>query len=176
MTNTSFEAQLYTIGSITILRIPKDISATLPSRGQVMVKGTVNGVDFSMPAEPDGDGSHWLALNEDLLSTAGANSDDTVVAIIESAKEWPEPEIPADLQNALQNAAPEVQALWEKVTPMAHWEWLRWIGSTLNPETRAKRIEVSISKLSKGMRRPCCFNRSMCCVPEVSKNGVLISQ
>jgi hypothetical protein len=57
---------------------------------------------------------------------------------------------------------------------MARWEWIRWIGATNNTETRQRRIEVALSKLSHGERRPCCFNRSMCCIPEVSQNGALL--
>jgi hypothetical protein len=54
---------------------------------------------------------------------------------------------------------------------MAHHEWIRWIRSTHNPETRAKRIVVSMSKLNKGMKRPCCFNTAICTIPEVSQNS-----
>lgn len=70
---------------------------------------------------------------------------------------------------------PQANALWVKITPMARWDWLRWIRSTNNPETRSRRIEVALSKLRGGERRPCCFNRYQCTEPEVSKNGMLVS-
>lgn len=174
MASNTFETELYTIDSWTIARLPRAVSEAFPSRGQVMSRGTIKGYDFQTPLEPDGDGSHWLHVDARMRETTGLQAGDTVTVEIEPTKEWPEPEIPHDLQAALNSATPEVQALWKKVTPMAHWEWLRWINATTNPETRTKRIEVSISKLTKGMRRPCCFNRNMCCVPEVSKNGVLL--
>lgn len=169
-----FSAPLQDIGIWTIVRVPKDASNQLPSRGQVMVQGAINGIQFRMPIEPDGEGSHWLHVDAELMSAMNANVGDAVSLEIEQTKEWPEPELPADWQAAL-DANPEIQALWQDVTPMARWEWLRWIESTKQPETRKKRIEVSCSKLSRGMRRPCCFNRNMCCVPDVSKNGVLIN-
>jgi uncharacterized protein YdeI (YjbR/CyaY-like superfamily) len=97
---------------------------------------------------------------------------DTAELAIEATKDWPEPEIPSDWQAVLKD--PKIKSLWDKVTPMARWEWLRWINSTNQPSTRQKRIEVSCSKLLRGERRPCCFNRSMCCVPDVSKSGVLL--
>jgi hypothetical protein len=87
--------------------------------------------------------------------------------------EWPEPEVPADLVKALA-FDPQANALWEKITPMARWDWLRWIRATNNQETRSRRIEVALSKLNAGERRPCCFNRDLCTEPEVSKNGALI--
>ena len=168
-----FKAKPYKINTWTVLRLPKEASVELPSRGQVMVKGTINDVPFQTPLEPDGNWSHWFRIENDLRKSAKVNVGDFVEMAIESTKEWPEPTVPADIRGAL-DANPDVQALWDKITPMARWEWLRWIGSTGKSETRQKRIEVACSKMRAGERRPCCFNRSMCCVPSVSKSGVLL--
>jgi hypothetical protein len=173
MSATSFEAQLYEVNSWVIAKLSADASATLPSRGQVMVKGTINDFAFQTALEPDGNSGHWLHVDKGMQESANIAVGDTVTVTIESTKDWLEPTIPADWTAILENNA-DIQALWTAVTPMARWEWLRWISATNNTETRAKRIEVSCSKLRNGERRPCCFNRSMCCVPEVSKSGVLI--
>lgn len=168
-----FKAAPYAVGSWIILRLPKDASAKLPSRGQVMVKGTINGSPFQTALEPDGDGSHWLHIDKNLQKTAKVDVGDAVTLAIEPTKDWPEPDIPTDLQVALKADA-KVRARWTDITPMARWEWIRWINSTNQSETRKRRIEVSCSKLLAGERRPCCFNRNMCCVPQVSKSGVLL--
>ena len=68
---------------------------------------------------------------------------------------------------------PKISATWQKATPRAHWEWLRWINATANPDTRAKRLAAMADKLAKGMRRPCCFNLASCTVSDVAKNGKL---
>ena len=170
MSTIRFEAKLFKIGSWTILRLPKDASAKLPSRGMAMVKGTINGFHFQAALEPDGKGSHWFRIDKTMHKVVGA---DTVMLEIEPVKEWPEPEVPADLKKAL-TSSPQVHTLWNNITPMARWDWIRWIRSTKQPETRRKRIEVACSKLKKGEKRPCCFNRSMCTEPSVSNNGVLI--
>lgn len=168
-----FESKPYAINSWVILRVPAAASAHLPSRGQVMVKGTVNGVQFQTALEPDGNGSHWLHVGAALQKAAKVRLGFPASLAVETTKDWPELRIPADVQKALQ-ADSAALARWQKVTPMARWEWLRWIGSTLQAETRQRRIAVARSKLKAGMRRPCCFNRNMCCVPQVSKNGVLL--
>jgi hypothetical protein len=173
MSAIRFEAKPYKIRSWTILRLPKDVSAKLPSRGQTMVKGTIKDFQFQTALEPDGTGSHWLNVDKDMQKSAGIKAGEVVTLAIEPTKEWPEPAIPADLQAAL-DANPQVETLWKRITPMARWEWIRWIGSTKQPETRKRRVEVSCSKLMAGERRPCCFNRNMCCVPDVSKNGMLL--
>jgi len=167
------KAILYKIGRRTVFRLPKQASEGLPSRGQVMVKGTINGFPIHTALEPDGSWSHWLDVSKGMQKSIGRAAGDTVTLSIEPTKDWPEPTIPADLKSALAGA-PDVQPLWTRITPMARWEWIRWITSTKQAETRQRRIEVSFSKLRKGERRPCCFNRNMCCVPDVSKNGVLL--
>lgn len=174
MTVVRFKAKVFTIGSWTIVTLPKEASVQLPSRGQVMVRGSINDVPLHTALEPDGNGSHWLHIDKTMQKAAGITVGDIASLEIESTKDWPEPTIPADVQKALAANA-EAHALWAKITPMARWEWLRWIGSTSKSETRSHRIEVACSKLTHGMRRPCCFNRSMCCVPEVSKSGVLLA-
>jgi len=89
-------------------------------------------------------------------------------------KDWPEPEIPEDFAKALKMASEKVKEKWQDITPMARWEWIRWVNATGSMDTRAKRIEVSISKLNGKHRRPCCFNLAACTDPELSKSGRLI--
>jgi len=175
MSPIRFEAEISKIGSWTILHLPKSASVQLPSRGMTMVEGTINGFPFQapMPLEPDGKGSHWLRVDETLSEAAGADAGDTVVLEIEPAKEWTEPQVPDDLKSALA-ADPRAQSLWMDCTTLARWDWIHWISATAQQETRKRRIEVAFSKLKSGMRRPCCFNRSMCTEPYVSKNGVLL--
>ncbi len=168
-----FESQAQQIGGWTILRLPESASAMLPSRGMVLVEGTLNGIRSTLVLEPDGKGGHWFRLDPWLREAAGIKRDSPVALAVEPSKEWPEPEVPADLNHALASDA-QANALWVAITPMARWDWLRWIRSTPNPETRGRRIQVAMSKLRAGERRPCCFNRNVCTEPEVSKNGVLI--
>ena len=169
MSPIRFTATPFSIGSWTILRLPKDASVKLPSRGMSMAKGTVNGSGFTIPLEPDGKGSHWFKVEETMHLTAGK----PVTLELAPINEWPEPAVPTDIKKGIASV-PKAWALWNITTPMAHWDWIRWIRSTNNPETRKKRIVVTCSKLKSGMRRPCCFNRSMCTEPTVSKNGVLM--
>lgn len=173
MTTIRCECKLITINSWTLLVLPKDASSKLPSRSLTMVKGTMNGFPFQAALEPDGKGSHWFRIDKALLEGANASAGDTVTLEIEPTKEWIEPEIPEDLKKAL-STAPKAQTLWMDITPNAHWEWIRWIRATKQPETRARRIEVALSKLNAGMRRPCCFNRNICSEPYVSHNWILL--
>ena len=105
---------------------------------------------------------------------AGISAGDTATLDIEVTKDWPEPSLPQDLAEALAVAPQKIQDLWNEITPMARWEWVRWVNATKNPDTRRRRVDVSISKMNSGKRRPCCFNLSACTDPDLSKNGRLL--
>lgn len=179
MSRISFETKLFKIKDWTILHLPESASAKLPSRGMVMVTGTINGISFKTLLEPDGKyspdkkPSHWFRPDKELLDAAHVKTGDNVKLEIEPTNEWIEPEVPQDLKKAL-STSKKAEDLWKDITPMARWDWIRWIRAVKTPETRQKHIEVALSKLNKGMRRPCCFNRNLCSEPYVSKNWVLL--
>jgi hypothetical protein len=169
------EAQLRSTGGSTIVRLPGEASARLPSRGQVAVVGMMNGLAFQTVLEPDGKRGHWLKVDEKLRQALAVGDGDTVALEVEPAGDWPEPDVPEDFRAALADA-PDVAGLWETITPMARWEWVRWISATKNLQTRERRVEVGISKLRSGKRRPCCFDLASCTDPDLSKNGVLVEE
>lgn len=179
MSTINFEAKLFTINSWVILRLPEEASAQLPSRGMIMVVGTLNGVPFKALLEPDGrygrdkKPSHWFSPGQELLDAASAKAGDTVHVSLEPTKEWIEPEVPEDLKKALATS-PKAAVVWDEITPLARWDWIRWIRAVKTAETRQKHIDVALDKLNKGMRRPCCFNRNLCSEPEVAHNWVLL--
>jgi hypothetical protein len=121
--------------SWTFLILPKNASAKLPSRGMTSVEGTINGHVFRANLEPDGQKSHWLKVNRKMCEAAGAGAGDVVTLEIVPTTEVLEPTIPADLRKALA-AAPKARALWEKITPNARRDWIHWISSAKQQETR----------------------------------------
>lgn len=169
-----FDATLEAVASRTILRLPDAASKALPSRGQVAVRGAFEGHPFETVIEPDGEFGHWMNVDARLRGTAGVEGGARVTVELTPTKEWPEPSVPPDLAEALANAPQEIRTLWGAITPMARWEWVRWVNETKNPETRERRVEVSLSKLGSGKRRPCCFNLASCTDPELAKSGKLV--
>ncbi len=65
--------------------------------------------------------------------------------------------LPADLKAALA-ANPKALATWNATTPLARSEWICWVISGKKLQTRTIRIKKGLSKLSSGMRRPCCWS------------------
>ena len=144
------------IGSWALLTLPKNASAKVPSRSMMMVEGTINSFPFRAALEPIGKGGHWLKLNEALRDAAGADTGDTVVVEITRVGEEPETRMPMELCKALR-VAPRAQASWADITPMARQNWILWITTAKQPETRTRRIENACDMLASGKRRVCCF-------------------
>lgn len=165
-------AEVRAIDDRLLLPLPQEASAQLPSRGQVAAEAVLNGHELTTVIEPDGRKGHWLRLDEELQQALDAHEGGTVDFTLTPTKAWPEPELPDDLGAALAEAD-DLKATWASITPMARWEWVRWVGSTRNQATRARRVEVSIDKLRHGKRRPCCFDLSSCTDPELARSGRL---
>src|SRR5205807_3789852 len=124
------------------------------------VEGTFNGLAFRATLEPDGQGGHWLKVDRKLREAAGAEAGNVVALEIAAVAEELEPRVPADLRKALAAAHPKARALWSDITPVARRDWIHWIVSAKQAETRARRIRTACDMLAKGKRRPCCFDRS----------------
>ena len=148
--------------SWSFLNLPKQASAKLPTRGMISVEGTLNGAAFRATLKPDGQGGHWLKVDRKLREAAGAETGDIVTLEIEpvAPDQEPEPKVPADLRKALAAAPTRSREVWSDITPVARRDWIHWITSAKQAETRARRIGNACDMLAKGKRRPCCFDRS----------------
>ena len=154
------QAQSEKAGSWSFLILPKNASAKLPSRGMTPIEGTINGFPFQATVQPDGQKSHWLKVDRKLSKSAGADPGDIVTLEIAPAGKETEREVPQDLRKALAIAEPKARTLWEDITPIARRDWIQWITSAKQEETRTRRIKNACSMLAAGKRRVCCFDRS----------------
>ena len=145
--------------SWTFLILPRAASAKISTRGRASVKGVMNGHPFRATLEPDGQRGHWLKVNKAIREAADAKVGDVVTLEFAPVDEEPEPRIPADLRKSLA-AAPEARATWSDITPMARRDWIHWITSAKQSQTRARRIQNACDMLAAGKRRVCCFDRS----------------
>jgi uncharacterized protein YdeI (YjbR/CyaY-like superfamily) len=73
------------------------------------------------------------------------------------AGEESEARVPTDLRKALA-AVPKGKTQWKDLTPIARTDFISWIDSAKQQETRRRRIEKACSMLSAGKRRPCCYS------------------
>ncbi len=180
-TTSRFETMLYRPAnpgedrSWTFLRLPKEVSDTLPRRGRTTIEGTINGHSFRATLEPDGELSHWLKMSKDLQELAGAKVGEIATIQLSPVEVEPEPDVPTDLEEALRNA-PDALRIWEATTTMARVDWIHWIVSAKQSKTRDKRVHDACDMLANGKKRVCCFDPSgyyskAFRAPEPEKNG-----
>ena len=100
-TDMAFQAELESIQGVLLLRLSDEISQALPSRGMVMMEGSINGLPITAPAEPDGRGSHFIIIPAELADRAALRPGDRPNAVLRPAAIWPEPELPSDFLEAL---------------------------------------------------------------------------
>jgi hypothetical protein len=139
--------------------LPTEVSEKLPRRGRTTVDGTINGHGFRALLEPDGQKSHWLRIDAELLELSGTAFGDTAQFEIMSVEREPEPDVPADLLLALE-ASPESRATWDETTTIARLDWIHWVTSAKQAKTRKKRIDDACDMLASGKARVCCFDPS----------------
>ncbi len=152
MGNYSFKAILVRpegVGTWTFLSIPPDVSETFGSKSQVRVKGTINGYPYRTTALPMGDGTHYLVVGKDIRQHIGANRGDTVQVTLELDTEERHVELPEELKAAFATQ-PQASAAFEKMTYSHQKEWVNWIMSAKQAETRLRRIERAVALIAQG--------------------------
>lgn len=64
--------------------------------------------------------------------------------------------LPADLKKALLKS-PKALKAWQSLTPLARNEWICWTVTVKQQKTRDDHVKRTVSELSEGQRRPCCW-------------------
>ncbi len=140
----------------TTVALPRGASAALPSRGEAMAEGMLNGFPFRAVVGKDAKGLHSLRIGNATRDAAGASVGETVAVELMRIGDEPEARVPADLRKAIA-AVPRAQATWRDTTPIARRDWILWMSSTRQPQTRRRRIEKACDMLASGKRQVCCF-------------------
>jgi uncharacterized protein YdeI (YjbR/CyaY-like superfamily) len=64
--------------------------------------------------------------------------------------------MPDDLQKVLDSSV-ELQTAWDKITPLAHNEWICWVTIVKQEKTRLEHLDRIQIELLEGKKRPCCW-------------------
>ncbi len=149
MTAYTFESILIRpegVGTWTYQDIPPEVTAALGKRGQVKVRGTINGYPYRSSARPQGDGTHYLVVNREIRDVVGAAQGDTVRVVLEVDTEERSVEVPEDIRQALE-AHPEAKEVFDSLPYSYQKEHLGYIEEAKKPATRHSRIEKTLGRL-----------------------------
>ena len=99
------KAKAEQIAEKVILRIPKEISASFPSRAMQMAKAILMDKEEVSPIEPDGKGGHWMEPYSMLGKAWDFDQDFSLE--IQLLDKWSSPELTEDIEAML-----EEDGLW----------------------------------------------------------------
>ena len=138
------------VGTWTYLVIPLDLQALYGAKGQIKVRGTINGQPFRSSAMPRGDGAHYLVVNKTLRDQIGAAQGDTVTVTLERDSEAREITAPDDFQRALEADA-TANVTFAGFSPSRRKVYVEWIEAAKSAETRQRRIQSAVARIAQGL-------------------------
>ena len=147
----SFETRLKTVhGSFThtIIVVPDKIMASLPVKGRIRTKGTMNKTPFALAIQYKKDGSRYFMVSAQLRRQAKLGSGDPV-----KVKFWVvDPDVvdlPEELQAVLEQ---DIEALkkWNAFTKGLQRGLAHYVNSVKNVDSRIKRALEIMEKAKYG--------------------------
>ncbi len=133
-----------------IARIPLNLAELWDNRGQIPVKGEINGFSFRTSLFPTGNGSHFLLVNKKMQKGGQALPGSKARFRMEQDTEKREVKLPAEWVRILRQSK-TLQKFYDSLTSSAR-QWIaKWIGEGKHEETRVRRAEQMAERLMETM-------------------------
>jgi len=153
MTEYTFESTLQkpdTPGSWTYLVIPLNIEEIFGSKGQVKVRGTINGYPYRSSAMPSGDGTHYMVVKKAIRDKIKATQGSIVKVTLARDQENRIVALPDDVKQALESDE-RAYNIFGTFSYSRRKEYVDWIESAKTEATRLRRIHTALEKISQGV-------------------------
>lgn len=137
-------------GGGTFVVIPFDVEETYGTRGRVKIQATIDGVAYRGSIAPMG-GRHLLGVVKPIRLEIGKGVGDTVSIVLRQDLEERTVAVPEELAAALAEN-PDAARFFESLAYTYRKEYAQWIAGAKRPETRARRLETALEKLTRGDR------------------------
>ena len=121
------------------------------SRGQLRVKGTIDGHPFKSSVAPMGGGTHVLGLHKATREAIGKAIGDSVQVVMEVDTEARTVVVPEDFRRVLAGNS-RVKEAFERLAFTHRKEYVQWIEAAKRPETRRRRITEAIDRIGRGIK------------------------
>lgn len=133
--------------------VPFDVAGVFGTRGQLRVRGTIDGEAFKSSMAPMGGGHHVLGLHKATREAVRKSYGDSVDVVIEPDVEERSVVVPDDFHKALA-ANHKASQTFAAFAYTHRKEYVQWIESARRPETRQRRIAEAVSRIADGTRFP----------------------
>jgi len=125
--------------------VPTEVVEALGGKGRIPVTATFDGVPYRGSIVRMGGGA-VLGVQKAIMAEAGVRVGDSITVVVRNDEEPREVVVPVDLAEALaRNGA--ARAAFEGLSFSHKREYVRSITEAKRPETRARRIELTIERL-----------------------------
>jgi uncharacterized protein YdeI (YjbR/CyaY-like superfamily) len=130
----------------TIVRVPLDVAKVWGVRGQLRVKGEINGFEFRTSLFPTGKGCHILMVNKKMQS--GGRTAPGMTARFRLAADTTPRVVapPAELLRALRESK-ALEKYYQSLNYSARQQIAQWVGEGKRSETRHRRAEQMAERL-----------------------------
>ncbi|HEY3529405.1 MAG TPA: YdeI/OmpD-associated family protein [Nocardioides sp.] len=132
----------------TGIPIPDEVIEALGAGKRPPVTVTVNGHSYRTTAVRM-EGRFFVPLSAENREAAGVAAGQEVTVDIEGDTAPREVTVPDDLADAMDDAA---RAAYDRLSYTHRKEWVRWVEEAKKPETRATRIEKTVTGLREGKK------------------------
>jgi len=130
----------------TIVRLPFDASRVFGKRGQINVKGDINGFPFRTCLFPAKSGGHILLVNKKMQKTAGVRADMTARFRLEPDTEKRVATTPASLERIL-SWDKSLKRWYGSLNQSTRNDIAKWIGEPKSEKARERRTEQIAERL-----------------------------
>jgi len=128
-----------------LVDVPTEVVEALGGKGRIPVTATFNGVPYRGSIVRMGGGA-VLGVQKAIMAEAGVRVGDSITVVVRNDEGPREVDVPVDLAEALaRNGA--ARAAFESLSFSHKREYVRSITEAKRPETRARRIELTIEQL-----------------------------
>ena len=128
-----------------LVDVPTKVVEALGGKGRIPITATFNGVPYRGSIVRMGGGA-VLGVQKAIMAEAGVRVGDSITVVVRNDEGPREVEVPVDLAEALaRNGA--ARAAFEGLSFSHKREYVRSITEAKRPETRARRIELTIERL-----------------------------
>ncbi len=149
----TFEAVLERSGdglNWTIIRVPLDVPKIWGVRGQLKVKGEINGFTFRTSLFPTGKGDHILMVNKKMQAGGQAAPGMKARFRLEPDTAPREVSPPAELLSVLRQSKP-LERYYQSLNYSTRREIAKWVAEGKHGETRRRRSEQMAERLMQVM-------------------------
>src|SRR5882672_1471001 len=155
-----FAGNIYKVGLIRYVDVPREVSKKFGSSPHVPVIGTEEGVSVLTTLVSRGKGSYRMASHGDIRKKLRVDSGAVVEIAIQLDEESREPELPPALALALRNA-PKAQKRFRAVTTALRRQIVRYLVAVKSQATLERRVSRFVARWERldVMKKPASKKR-----------------